>query len=116
MSEFLMLFRGGDPSIMQADPEVWKEHMERWGAWMGGLAEKGQFVSAQPLAAEGKVVKGPGFVTSDGPFVEGKELVTGYMLFKATDLNDATEISKGCPILELDDGIVEVREVTPLSM
>ena len=116
MSEFLLLFRGGDPSELQADPEAWKAHMDRWGAWMRGLAEKEQFISAQPLGAEGKVLRGPEFVMSDGPFVEGKELVSGYMLFKAKNLADATEISKGYPILERDDGIVEVRPVTPIEM
>jgi hypothetical protein len=116
MSEFLLLFRGGDPSELQKNEAAWKEHMDRWAAWMGGLAEKGQFTSAQPLSRDGKVVRSPEMVVTDGPYVEGKEFVTGYMLFKANDIAHATEISKRCPILEMPDGIVEVREVTPIDM
>ena len=116
MSDFLMLFRGGDPTELQKDEAKWKEHMEMWGAWMGGLAEKGQLVDGQPLSRDGRVIRGRDVVVSDGPFVEGKELVSGYLLFKAKDLSEATEISKGCPILEMDDGIVEVRQVTPIEM
>ncbi len=52
-------------------------------------------------------------VVNDGPFVEGKEIVRGYPLIKASDLPDAIEIAKNCPIFDCD-GIVEVREVHQL--
>jgi hypothetical protein len=52
-------------------------------------------------------------VVNDGPFVEGKEIVGGYPVIKASDLPDAIEIAKNCPIFDCD-GIVEVREVHQL--
>ena len=50
-------------------------------------------------------------VISDGPFMEGKEMVGGYLICKANTIDEAVEISKGCPLLEYEDGIVEVREI-----
>ncbi|MBD0332181.1 MAG: hypothetical protein ICV66_05960, partial [Chitinophagaceae bacterium] len=76
----------------------------------------GKFVGAQPLNASGKTVTGNKKVISDGPFMEGKEMVGGYLICKADDYDEAIEISKGCPILEFEDGVVEVREIQELKM
>lgn len=56
MSNFLFLFRGGDAARTDQTPEEMQEHMQKWGAWMGGLKEKGQLVDGLPLAKEGNVV------------------------------------------------------------
>ncbi|MDZ4822192.1 MAG: YciI family protein [Flavobacteriales bacterium] len=116
MKEFLLLFRGGDAKTLQQSPEKWQEHMQRWAQWMGDLGEKGKFIVAQPLTASGRVVTGSKKVVTDGPFIEGKEMVGGYMMCKADTFDEAIEISKGCPILEFDDGTVEVREIKEMMM
>ena len=38
------------------------------------------------------------FQVSDGPFIETKEL-TGFFLYRAENMAQATELSKGCPSL-----------------
>jgi hypothetical protein len=48
--------------------------------------------------------------------MEGKEMVGGYLLCKAEDYVEALEIAKGCPILDMPGGLVEVREVQNLAM
>lgn len=117
MAEYLFLFRGGDAAREeeQQSPEKWQAHMEKWMQWMGALTEQGKFVGAQPLKVAGKVVTGTGRVVTDGPFVEGKEMVGGYLICKADSLDEAVELSKGCPVLE-HDGRVEVREINELKM
>lgn len=117
MKEYLYIFRGGDAARLdqQKDPEKWALHMGKWKTWMESLAQKGQFSGGQPLAPEGKVLKGKAKKLTDGPFVEAKEIVGGYLLVKASDLNEATEIAKGCPLFE-HDGIVEIREINQLAM
>jgi hypothetical protein len=116
MKEYLFLFRGGDGATVQQSPEKWQAHMQKWMQWMGGLTEKGVFLGAQPLTPEGKTVTGTKKVVSDGPFMEGKEMVGGYLICKATSFDEAVAISKGCPILEFDSGIVEVREIKEIKM
>ncbi|HNC01174.1 MAG TPA: YciI family protein, partial [Leptospiraceae bacterium] len=62
------------------------------------------------LQVSGKHVKGPKKVVSDGLYAKGNEMVGGYLIVNANDMNDAVEISKGCPIL-IEDGSVEVRPI-----
>ncbi len=116
MKDFLFLFRGGDHVTLQQSPEKWQAHMQKWMQWMGDLQTKGQLIGAQPLNETGKIVTGNKKVVTDGPYMEGKEMVGGYLMCKAADYNEAVEISKGCPILEFTDGIVEVREIQELKM
>ncbi len=116
MKEYLLLFRGGDGATMQQSPEEWQAHMQKWMQWMGGLTQQGKFVGAQPLNATGKQIRGTKQVVTDGPFMEGKEMVGGYLMCKADTYDEAVEIAKGCPILEFENGIVEVREVQELKM
>jgi hypothetical protein len=52
---------------------------------------------------------------TDGPFAEAKDVVGGYTLIEATDLSEAVELSKDCPIFEVE-GAVEVRPVMKLNM
>lgn len=111
MNEYLLLFRGGDPKWLLQSPEELQAHMQEWAQWMGRLAEEGKFGGAQPLSPEGKLVKGPQKVVTDGPFMEGKEMVGGYLICKAGSYEEILEISKGCPILQFEDGTVEIREI-----
>lgn len=48
-----------------------------------------------------------------GPYIEGKEVVGGYLIVKANDLKEAADLAKECPIYE-HDGITEVREIMPM--
>jgi len=111
MTKYLYLFRGGDARMAEMSPEETQAHMEEWGVWMQNLAEKGQLIDGLPLNAAGKQVSNNGNVVTDGPFAEGAEIVGGYLLVNAETLDEATEISKGCPILDAKDGHIEVREI-----
>ena len=117
MKEFLLIFRGGDALRVndQRSPEQWQNHLMKWKTWMDKLAQQDHLIGGQPLNGEGKVIWGSAKKITDGPFVEGKEIVGGYLLVKAKDFDQATELSMGCPIFE-HDGIVEVREISEFRM
>jgi hypothetical protein len=85
--------------------------MQRWTNWMGDIAQQGKLVGAQPLENTGKVVQGTKKLVLDGPFAEGKEIIGGYLLCKTETIEEAIELSKGCPILDFDEGTVEVRPI-----
>jgi len=113
MSEFTFLFRGRDTT---ASPEQMQKTMEKWVAWFKELGAKGHIKDpGHPLEAIGKVVKGKDKIVNDGPYAEAKDIVGGYTLIEARDLDQAVEISKGCPILEVG-GSVEVRPIQILNM
>ena len=117
MSEFILLFRGGDEARTadQQSPESWQAHMQQWKLWIDGLTEQGKFVGSQPLKIAGKVVNGRKKLVTNGPFVEGKEIVGGYLICKAANIDEAIEIAKGCPMLD-HDGLVEVREINAVKL
>jgi hypothetical protein len=115
MKQYLLLFRGGNPSSAQS-PDEMQSHMQKWALWMGSLSENGSLLGAQPLELSGRQVSGGGEVVTDGAYMEGKEIVGGYLMCQAVDYNEAVEISKGCPILEFTDGRVEIREVREMAM
>ena len=113
MSEFVFLYRGGENG---RSPERAQQMMQKWMAWLKDLAQKGHIKDqGQPLERVGKLVKGSQKTVTDGPFAEAKDVVGGYTLIQARDLDQAVELSKGCPILEVD-GAVEVRPVMKMSM
>ncbi|GAA1671142.1 YciI family protein [Fodinicola feengrottensis] len=53
--------------------------------------------------------KGGDVVTSDGPYAETKEALTGFYLLECADLDEAVKMSAGLPAAW--DGAVEVRPV-----
>ena len=105
MSEFTFLFRGRKIS---GSPQERQEHFQKWAAWFKELGAKGHLKNyGHPLENEGKVVRGKTMV-NDGPYAEAKDVVGGYSIIEAKDLEQAAEVAKGCPILEIG-GSVEVR-------
>jgi hypothetical protein len=113
MSEYVFLYRGGETG---RSPEQYQQAMQKWMAWFKEMAEKGHVKNqGHPLERAGKVVRGSAKSIIDGPFVEAKDVIGGYSLIEAKDLDEAIELSKGCPILEVE-GAVEVRPVMQLNV
>lgn len=113
MAEFAYLYRGGArPESAEQSQQV----MQKWIAWMKDLAEKGHMVDrGQPLERSGKIVHGGARTVTDGPFAEAKDVIGGFTLIRASDIAEAAELAKGCPILERG-GDVEVRPVMQMDM
>ena len=109
MASFMFIFRGGDAAT--DSPEQLQQHMQKWMAWFEGLTKAGAYHGAgAPLQRAGKVVRGSRRAVSDGPYAEAKDLVGGYAIIEAKDLDAAVELARGCPTYE-KDGAVEVRPV-----
>ena len=111
MKEYLFLLRGGKPVTDKTETER-KTEMEAWGAYMGNLGQKGQFVGGLPLVSGGLVVtpqglrSGPVNSTEDG-------IVGGYLIIKAENQQKAAELAKACPHIA-NNGNIEVREIAPM--
>ncbi|HYQ45636.1 MAG TPA: YciI family protein [Polyangiaceae bacterium] len=113
MSEFVYLFRTSEAQQSEAmgTPERAKKSMQVWLSWVRELEANGHLRDpGQPLALEGKVVRGANQVISDGPYAEAKDLVLGFMIVEARDLSHAAELARGCPIAT-GGGSVEIRPV-----
>ncbi len=113
MNDYLYLFRGG-VDMKTLPPEQLQQLMGAWFGWIAELRRTGAYQAGDPLDDAGRVVSRPGGATvTDGPYAEGKEEVGGYIIVSARDLDQATALSKGCPILG-NGGSVEIRPIVHL--
>ncbi|MCB9759471.1 MAG: hypothetical protein H6739_06495 [Alphaproteobacteria bacterium] len=110
MADFMLLFRGGNPRDRELSPEQFQQHMADWGAWIQGLHARGVFRAGESLKPDGGRVLDARLVVTDGPFVEAKELVGGFVILNAKDIEEATALARGCPVLKTG-GAVEIREI-----
>jgi len=113
MTEFMMIFRNDYNPDFKPTPEQMQASIKQWQDWIGGIAAQGKFLSTNRLGFEGKTLK-PNSIVTDGPYAEVKEMIGGYLIVKATDLNEAMQLANGCPILDIG-GHVEVRAIVPMN-
>jgi hypothetical protein len=113
MEKFMYLFRGGLDETQS--PEAMQAQMQKWVAWMQTLGQKQIMLGGEPLQSSGKKISGQKKVVTDGPFAEAKEMVGGYLIVNAKDLDHAVEISKDCPIFDMG-GSVEIRPIRSMNM
>jgi hypothetical protein len=99
MGTYVLAYVGGEYPEDDAAAEA---EMERWGAWLGGLAE---------AVKDGGNPFGPSArIAPDGTVAEGTATgLTGYSILTAASLEEALEMAKGCPHLAAG-GTVEVYE------
>jgi hypothetical protein len=83
--------------------------LNQWKNWISGIARNGKYSGTNRLLSEGKTIK-PGKVISDGPYMEVKEMIGGYLIVRANSLDEAMKMAESCPNL-LYGGMVEVRAV-----
>ena len=108
----MLIFHGG---IKQdASPEDLQTNMSQWMAWVEKLNNEGRYVSGEALLPGGKLVSGKSAVT-DGPYTEGKELVGGYFVIEAADLQEAVDECHNYPDYSYG-GQVQVRQVMKFDM
>lgn len=108
-TDFLLLFRNTDWCALLAPDEI-QEVMDRTYAWFDQLYEAGIAKAGQPLETEGSVISHRNGSITDGPFVETKESVGGYVLITARDFEEAVSIARQNPMIPLGL-MVEVRQI-----
>ena len=108
MEKFIYLFRGG--ARLTSSEEEYKNRMQLWFKWIQSLQQDGVYDSGNPLQKTSRQVSGTNKVVTDGPFTEAKEMVGGYVIINARDIDHAVEIGLGCPIYE-EHGSLEVRPI-----
>ncbi len=107
-SDYLFMFRGANWD-KNLSPEELQKAMAKITAWLEELQKQGRIKGGQPLGDEGRMVSSVKHRT-DGPFVETKEMVGGYLLLQAASLDEAIAIAEASPQLQYGVSI-EVRPV-----
>jgi hypothetical protein len=90
-------------AMSPADRERAFQQADRWFADHAGKLRGGSKLRA-PETATTVRLDGAEPVITDGPFVEGKEVVSGYAEVEVADLDEALRMVKawpGCPVVEI---------------
>ena len=110
MSRYMLLLRGGTEEVREYSPQQMQDLLQKYLSWTEQLRVSGKLLSADQLQDSGRVLQANGQGIVEGPYIETKERVGGYFAIEARDLDEATEIARGCPMLS-QGGFVEVRGI-----
>ena len=113
MEKFMFIFHGG--MSPESSPEQMQENMGKWFSWIEKLSKDGKYVAGEPLLPGGKLIKGKNKSVTDGPYTEGKEVVGGFFIVNAADINEAVRLCDDYPDADLG-GSIQVRQVMKMDM
>ena len=108
MAQYAVLIYADDSAhAPDATPEALEES-DRHG---DELAASGSMLAAYALTPRGlaRSVRAGG--VTDGPFLDAREVVTGFYILEAPDLDAALTIARTNPVVRSGSGGVEVRPV-----
>lgn len=113
MAEFLLFIKGGYETWNTLSPEEIQQTIGRYRAWAQQLRDSGKLVSAYKLKDDGGrgLHRENGGIAVDGPFAETKETIGGFYQIKADSYEEVLALAEACPVLEREDGSVEVRQI-----
>ena len=107
MAQYAVLIYAGDsahrPDATADDTASCDRHAEE-------LERSGAMVAAYALTPRDLATSVRGDIITDGPFVDAKEIVAGFYMIEAPDLDAALAIAKRNPACQ-EGGGVEVRPV-----
>jgi hypothetical protein len=116
MKYMMLIHQGSAPT--RRDPEAWARLSEDERQ---GIYRDYQAISQTPGVTAGVQMEDPATATTvrvqddrtlvtDGPFVEMKEALGGYLFYEADDLDQAIELAARIPAARLG-GAIEIRPI-----
>lgn len=110
MKKFLLLVREDLQRLQTLSEEEKQAAITEMTKWSEGLAEQGHLIAGEPLETEALFVK-KDHISTDGPFAEAREGISGFLLIQAKDIRQASELAAECPEVLNNTVIIEVRPV-----
>lgn len=110
MKEFMMIFTGADYADLGLSPEELQSRMGKWFAWGDKMEKAGVLRGGNALTPDIRRVSGQNRTVTDLTSAEVKEIVGGYYIVEAKDVDQVQEIAQDFPDYDLG-GTVEIREI-----
>ncbi|MBP1677305.1 MAG: hypothetical protein H6Q20_1864 [Bacteroidetes bacterium] len=114
MKQFLLLLHEDIQKMSALSPKEMQELANAHMNWANKLAADGHLISGDGLKPKGVLITGKDCVIKDGPFLESKEIIGGYYLLQATDLQTIVELAKECPTHHYG-GTTEIRPIMEMD-
>ncbi|MEV6876306.1 YciI family protein [Amycolatopsis sp. NPDC051128] len=111
MPQYAAIIYASDVDPTQAEAAAMMEDYNEFGAAAQAVIRGGAALYPTATATTVRVTGGKGgdIVTSDGPYAETKEALTGFYLIECADLDEAVKVAAQIP--GAWDGAIEVRPV-----
>jgi hypothetical protein len=113
VAEFLVLIYEDEARTAAMEPAANAALVGRFQAFLArnqSSVQRGQRLYATPSARSLRREADGGVRVTDGAFIESKEVVAGYFLIEAEDLDAALDVAIQIPVMH---GGVEVRPIRP---
>ena len=101
MAKFMLLFQGKEFDPTDESEET-TEYAQKWGEWMAKLTMEGFMESGAPLEWSGKVIEKDAIRDYQLREVDDG----GYMILNASSMEEAANIAKGAPNVDLGGQVV----------
>ena len=115
MKEYLLIIRTEGSVWTDLSPAQLQKHMEHGTAYIGNLAKEGKLKAANPVDKGSRIVTSSNGLITDGPYNESKEVIAGYFLIAAQDINEAVEIARSNPIFQDIPTKIKVHSMMPIG-
>ncbi len=102
MKQYMLLFRGQEG--VDTSEQALRERIQQHINWIEKLGD--QHIDSQRLEDKGAHILNYNTVETDGAFIEAKEIILGFTIISAKDLDDAIFLAKTCPLLNYFEIIV----------
>lgn len=100
--KYMMLIGGEETSYVNDSEEEREAMYRRIGAWWNEHEQAGRIVEGHELqpsstATTVRIRRDGSTTVTDGPFIEGKEMIGGYAVLEVADLDEALALAKSWP-------------------
>ncbi len=114
MAKYVILIYGDPQQWASMTPEKTQAHHAAHGDFAAAAGSKilsGHELQETATATTLRADSGAGFITTDGPFLETKEVLGGYYLLEAADLDAAIALAGLLPEVATSHSGVEIRPI-----
>ena len=95
MKQYLLLLKG--KKELDYSPEELQNRLEEYRNWVTTI--EAHYITDNRLERTGAHISQKDEIATDGPFLESKEIIAGFIIIKAKDIDQAIAISNSSPLL-----------------
>ncbi len=95
MKQYLLLLKGKKELDYSAN--ALEKRLEEYRDWVNTIEE--HYVTDNRLERNGAHIAKKNTIVTDGPFLEAKEIIAGFIIIQANHLEQATQIANTSPLL-----------------
>ncbi len=106
--KYLCIQRSETGDCEKPSPGQMQEMFAKFNAWKDKFQANILDMGGK-LKSDGKIVSSEG--ATDGPFVEAKEVIGGFMIIEAESMDKAMEVVRESPGVGMPGSSVEIREI-----